>query len=136
MLKSLFARKGLMQPEDFKMKRSHTSLAEKKQKKLDAGSLASHFPEVESIVVSMNYRQLGLKNTMPRTVQYVPGSYAVFSIDCLSKGCIEGGFDFSRVISSMVRSHADVTKGAMTCKGGPSENHSSIDYEVTIHYAQ
>lgn len=116
--------------------RNTISQAEKMQKRQDAGSVSSHFPDVSSIVVSMSYKQIGLKNAMPRTVNFVPGSYAIFSIDCLSKGCTDGGFDLSRVISGMVRSHVGSTKGALTCEGGPTQDHSSIEYEVTIQYAQ
>lgn len=114
--------------------RNTVSLAEKRQKRLDAGSLASHFPDVSSIVVNMSYRQLGLRNVMPRTVNFVPTSYAIFSIDCLSKGCSDGGFDLSRVISGMVKNRTGSAKGELTCEGGPTHDHSSIEYEVSIQY--
>ena len=116
--------------------RSHASRAEKHQRKLDAGSLANRFPEVANIVVSMVYHQRGMKQTIARTVNFVPSSYALFSVDCLNKDCSEGGFDLTTVIVNMVRSHRGSTRGELACIGGPTENHSSIEYEVAIQYAQ
>jgi hypothetical protein len=115
--------------------RNNAAQAEKKQKRLDAGSLANHFPDVTGIVVNMSYKQLGMKQPMPRTVNFVPSSYALFSIDCLSKECTDGGFDLTRVISGMVGNHKESTKGELTCEGGPAHKHSHIEYEVTIQYA-
>ncbi len=114
--------------------RSNASRTEKIQKRLDAGSLANHFPEVAGIVVSMTYSQRGMKQAMPRTVNFVPSSCALFSIDCLSKGCTDGGFDLTQIISGMVRDHRDSVKGELTCDGGPVQEHSSIEYEVAIQY--
>lgn len=115
--------------------RNNAAQAEKKQKRLDAGSLANHFPDVAAIVVSMSYKQLGLKQAMPRTVNFVPSSCAIFSIDCLSKDCTDGGFDLTAVISGMVRKHEKSIKGELTCEGGSTRDHSSIAYEVTIQYS-
>ncbi|HSW62948.1 MAG TPA: hypothetical protein VLH56_06545 [Dissulfurispiraceae bacterium] len=115
--------------------RSNASRAEKIQRRLEAGSLANHFPDVSGIVVSMSYSQRGMKLAMPRTVNFVPSSYAIFSIDCLSKGCVDGGFDLTHVIAGMVRNRKESTKGELTCVGGPAQDHSSIAYEVAIQYA-
>ncbi len=114
--------------------RNNTSRTEKIRKRLEAGSLAKHFPEVAGIVVSMTYSQLGMKQAMPRTVHFVPSSSALFSIDCLSKGCSDGGFDLTHIIFGMVRNHRDSVKGELTCNGGPVQKHSSIEYEVAIRY--
>lgn len=115
--------------------RNNAAQAEKKLKRQEAGLMANHFPNVSGIVVSMLYRQFGMKQAMPRTVNFVPSSYAVFSIDCLSKDCTDGGFDLTTVISGMVRNHKGSIQGELTCEGGPTQNHSSIKYEVTIQYS-
>jgi hypothetical protein len=108
--------------------------AERKQQKLEAGFMSSLFPEVASINISMVYNQKGIKQSMPRTVNFFPASYAFFRVDCLSKECVEGGFDFTDIISSMVRSRKVSANGELGCGGGPVEDHSAIVYEVAIQY--
>ena len=108
--------------------------AEKKQMKIDAGFMASLFPEVESICISMDYSQKGIRQPLPRTVNFFPNSYALFRVDCLSKECVEGGFDFTRIIASMVGNRKMATNGKLGCEGGPATDHSAIVYEVAIKY--
>jgi hypothetical protein len=115
--------------------RKHVLKAEKTQRKLDAGFMAAHYPEVSSIVVNMMYNQQGVKQTLPRTVNFLPTSYAFFRVDCLSKECVEGGFDLSQVITAMIRSRKKAAKGELNCSGGPAPDHSAIVYEVAIEYA-
>jgi len=107
---------------------------EKKQQKIQAGFMSSIFPDVKSIVISMVYSQRGIGQPLPRTVNFFPNSYAFFMVDCLSKECVEGGFDFTRIITSMVGNHHKTSNGKLGCQGGPDENHSSIVYEVAIQY--
>ena len=108
---------------------------ERAQQKLDAGVVATHFPEVASIVVSMTYNQRGIARSLPRVVNFFPSSYAFFSVACLNKDCVGGGFDLTRIITSMIGSRREVTKGELSCEGnGPSAGHSAIVYEVAIQY--
>ncbi|MBI4689720.1 MAG: hypothetical protein HY754_05595 [Nitrospirae bacterium] len=108
---------------------------ERQQQRLDAGIMSEHFPEVASIVISMIYSQDGIEKSLPRTVNFYPDSYALFRIDCLSLGCVDGGFDLSDVITSMIRNRKETTKGKLVCKGGPSTDHATIVYEIAIQYA-
>jgi len=108
---------------------------EKLQQKVDAGFVSKHFPEVASIVISMDYNQKGIQKALPRIVNFFPSSYALFRVDCLSRGCVDGGFDLSQVITSMIRNHRETASGDLSCEGGPSQDHSAIVYEVTIQYA-
>jgi hypothetical protein len=108
--------------------------AGKKQRKLDAGFMASLFPEVESISISMVYSQKETRQSLPRTVNFFPSSYALFRVDCLSKECIEGGFDFTGIINKMIGNRKMASSGALSCEGGPATDHSSIVYDVAIHY--
>lgn len=103
------------------------------QQRIDAGIVASHFPEIGSIVIHMTYTQRGAKS-MLRTVNFFPGSSALFRIDCLSNDCTDGGFDLTRVINAMVRSRQETATGELGCEG-ERPDHSSIIYEVVIHYA-
>jgi hypothetical protein len=112
----------------------HAAKAEKKQQKIDSGLMSSLFPDVASIVISMEYKQKGIREPLPRTVNFYPGSYAFFKVDCLSKECVEGGFDFTHIMNRMVRSKSKTSQGEINCDGSSAVNHSSIVYEVAIQY--
>ena len=115
--------------------RKNTVRAEKQQQRLDAGVVAARFPEVESIVISMMYNQKGLGKSLPRTVHFFPGSSALFRINCLSKDCIDGGFDLTQVLTAMIGNRRKNAKGELICEGGgASADHSAIAYEVLIQY--
>ncbi len=105
-------------------------------RELDAGFVAAQFPEVAGIVISMMYNQRGIEKSLPRTVNFFPGSYAFFRVDCLNKDCVDGGFDLTQVITGMIRNRREAAKGELSCEGnGPSADHSAIVYEVAIQYA-
>jgi hypothetical protein len=109
---------------------------ERQQRKLDAGPMVTQFPEVKGIVINMIYSQRGILKSLPRVVNFFPGSSALFRIDCLNKGCVSGGFDLTRVITGMIRDRRKASKGDLSCEGdGPPADHSTITYEVVIQYA-
>jgi hypothetical protein len=85
----------------------------------------------------MAYFHYGKDPTIIRTVYVLPGGYAYFNMECLVKGCADGGFDLTPVIISMTKSLKKSAKGKLVCKGKgdalPSK-HASIAYEVTIEY--
>jgi hypothetical protein len=117
--------------------RKTAARAERQQRKIDAGFVAARFPEVASIAVTMTYNQRGTQQSLSRVVHFFPGSYALFRIDCLTRECVDGGFDLTQVITGMIRNRRDAATGNLSCEGeGPSANHSTIDYEVAIRYAQ
>ena len=108
---------------------------ERRQRKLDAGLVDAQFPEVSGIVINMMYNQKGIQKSLPRVVNFFPGSSAFFRIDCLNKECVDGGFDLTQVITGMVRNRKEAAKGDLSCEGdGPSADHSTIAYEVAIKY--
>ncbi len=108
--------------------------AERKQQKIEAGLMSLYFPNVSSIIIKMSYRQAGLSQSLLRTVNYFPCSYAFFEVDCLNKECVMGGFDFTGILSSMVRTRLSTSSGEITCGGGPVSGHSAVTYEITIDY--
>ena len=109
---------------------------ERRQLKIDAGFVDAQFPEVAGIVIKMMYHQRGLQKSFPRVVNFFPGSYAFFRVDCLNKECIEGGFDFTQVITEMIKNRTEAAKGDINCEGdGSSSGHSTISYKVAIQYA-
>lgn len=115
--------------------RKNAARTERLQQRLDAGFVAAQFPEVASIVISMIYNQKGIKESLPRTVNFFPGSYAFFTVNCLSKECVDGGFDLTQVIAGMVGKRKEAAKGELSCEGsGSSADHSAIVYEVSIKY--
>lgn len=115
--------------------RKNAARTERLQQRADAGFVASHYPEVASIVIHMMYNQKGIAKSLPRVVNFFPGSYALFRVDCLSKGCVDGGFDLNHTITTMIRNRRGAAKGEISCEGnGTSADHSSIVYEVTIQY--
>jgi hypothetical protein len=116
--------------------RNNQARIEKNQRRRDAGLMSKHFPDVASIVISMMYKQKGLANPIKRIVNFFPGSYAFFRLDCLSNDCVDGGFDMSWIITSMIRNHREVTEGKLGCDDtGPRADHSNITYEIAIQYA-
>jgi hypothetical protein len=109
---------------------------EKKQKKLDSGLISEHFPKVSSIVIDVT-NSYGERNpiTILRTLNFWPNSYAYFNIECLGKGCLDGGFGLNQVITTMVRSHKDSGEGELVCDGNNlSSDHSNIHYKINIRY--
>ncbi len=107
----------------------------RQQRKLDAGVMAAQFPEVTGIVINMTYSQTGILKSLPRVVNFFPGSSALFRIDCLNKTCVDGGFDLTKVITGMIRNRREAAKGDLSCEGdGPSADHSTIAYKVAIKY--
>ena len=116
--------------------RTNQARMAKDQQRLDSGFVSMHFPEVASIVISMMYKQSGIANPISRTMNFSPDSYAFFRVGCLSDDCVDGGFDLTQTISSMIRNHSSNVKGELGCDdSGPRADHSAIVYEVAIKYA-
>jgi hypothetical protein len=116
----------------------HTAMMERKQEtmrqRLEAGSVATRFPEVASITMNMTYNQKGAISIL-RTFHYTPSSYAFFMVNCLRKECIDGGFDLTQVITEMIRNRRVDAKGALSCKGTDAPtSHSDIVYDIAIQY--
>ena len=115
--------------------RKNAAKAERQQRKVEAGIVQAQFPEVTGVVISMINNQRGIQKSLPRVINFYPGSYALFKIDCLNKECVDGGFDLTQVITGMIRNRRESAKGDIRCEGNcPSANHSTIAYEVAIQY--
>ena len=115
--------------------RNNQARIERTQEKLDAGFVSTHFPRVASIVINMMYKQKGVVNPISRIMNFSPDSYALFRVDCLSNDCVDGGFDLTRTIESMIRNQGKELKGELGCDdSGPRPDHSTIVYEVAIQY--
>lgn len=105
------------------------------QRRINTDTLAAQHPEVLNIIVNIIYSQRGLRNDLIRTMHYSPNSHAFFYVDCLSKECGDGGFDFNQVIESMIINHRESATGKLNCENSNlSNDHSGIVYEVSIKY--
>jgi len=108
---------------------------ERKRQELATGLLSDRFPNVSSIVVTMNYGR-GSRSAVLRTLNYYPGSHAFFRISCLSEGCEEGVLDLTHSIQRMIRSHETSAKGELSCDiNNPEILHPDVDYKVAITYS-
>lgn len=115
--------------------RNNHARIERNRRRIEAGTMAKNYPEVASIVISMKYNQKGFADPLLRILNFYPGSYAFFKVDCLSDDCVDGGFDMSWIITSMIKNHSKFSKGELGCNdNGPRPDHSNIVYEVAIQY--
>lgn len=109
-----------------------------RQNRLATGLLSERFPEISGIVINMTYYQKGTNPVlMLRTINVLPTDSAYFNMECLIKGCVDGGFDLTSVIKDMVKTHKRVGKGKLVCGGktdAHSADHASVDYEIAIQY--
>jgi len=109
---------------------------ERTQQRLESGLISEHFPKVSSIVIDVT-NSYGIINpiTVLRTLNFWPNSYAYFNIECLSKGCLDGGFDLDKVVAMMIGSHKNSGEGELVCDGNNlSSDHSNILYKINIRY--
>ncbi|NWF98709.1 MAG: hypothetical protein HXY52_07235 [Nitrospirae bacterium] len=108
---------------------------ERKRCELDTELLSAKYPDIESIVIIMDYYQKGYKHLMmKRTVNFSPESHAYFLMECMKHDCLEGGFNLTPVISSMVRKNITSEKGELTCQGNNSSEHAHIVFNISIKY--
>lgn len=112
----------------------------KKQNTTAAGLLSERFPQVSGMVIHMTYFQNGINPVlMVRTLNVFPTSSAYFKMDCMIKGCENGGFDLTHPITNMIKAHKKENKGSLECKGkvdAVSCEHASVDYEISIKYGK
>ncbi len=111
-----------------------------RQNRLAMGLLSERFPQVASILINMTYYQKGANPVlMLRTINVQPPDSAYFNMDCLIKGCVDGGFDLTSIIGKMVKARKKIAKGKLVCRGKTDTNspdHASVDYEIAIHYGR
>jgi hypothetical protein len=109
---------------------------ERMQQRIESGMVSEHFPGVSSIVIHVTNSYKGIiPETLLRTFNFWPNSYAHFDIECLSEECRDGGFDLNRIITVMIRNHKEAEEGELMCNSSNlSSDHSCIYYKVSILY--
>jgi len=109
-----------------------------RQNRLATGLLSERFPQVSGILINMTYYQKGANPVlMLRTIHVQPPDSAYFNMDCLIKGCVDGGFDLTPVIRNMVKARKKTVKGKLVCRGKTDTNsadHASVEYEIEMRY--
>ena len=112
----------------------------KKQNTFAAGLISERFPQVAGMVIHMTYYQNGINPVlMVRTLNVFPTSAAYFKMDCMIKGCDNGGFDLTPVIKTMIKDRKKEKKGSMECKGKVDTvtgDHASVDFDIAIKYGK
>ncbi|HMK59900.1 MAG TPA: hypothetical protein VK452_01985 [Dissulfurispiraceae bacterium] len=108
--------------------------AEKRQQKIDADILSDVFPKVKHISINMTYNQTGVLEPLSRAINYYPGSAAIFRMHCLCSDCVEGGFEFSKIIKSMVKARKTVLKGKIGCDSCSSPECADVSYIIQVKY--
>ena len=114
--------------------RKNAARLESQQRKLDAALIETLFPEVEGIVVNMTYKRQGVLKSFTRVINFFPGSYALFRINCLNRECVDGGYDLTKVITGMIRNRSKAARGDLSCEGSCPSVSNSIVYNVAIKY--
>jgi len=111
-----------------------------RQNRLASGLLSERFPGVSGMVINMTYYQKGANPVlMLRTINVLPSDSAYFNMECLIKGCVDGGFDLTSVIKDMVKTRKKVGRGKLVCCGKTDSNapdHASVEYEIAIRYGK
>jgi len=108
---------------------------ERKRQILAAGLMSDRFPDVSSIVVTMDYSR-GSFSSVHRTMNFYPGSHAFFKISSLGDECDEDGLDLTRFIHRMIGSHESSAKGEFNAGRKDSAIvHPIVGYEVAITYS-
>ena len=107
---------------------------------LASGLVSEQFPQVSDIVIRMTYYQkAAIPLLMVRNVNFWPSRHAYFKMDCMIKGCSDGGFDLTSAVCGMVKIRKKTEKGKLLCNGTIDDlasDHASIAYEITITYTK
>jgi hypothetical protein len=85
------------------------------QLKIKEGLISDRFPEVSKIVIRMIYSEENSKVSMIRTVYFCPTDYAYFNMGCLTKKCVDGGFDLAPKIVHLIKNHMIIGQDKLFC---------------------
>jgi hypothetical protein len=128
---------GLHKEDDLIKREKNNERLERKQNKIDAGILSDVYPNMNSIVIRMNYyHKHSDASYMQRTINFYPQSAAYFHMECMKSECTNGGFDLGPAISKMSKKRITSDKGEMQCRGNGEAGHVHIDYSIAIKYSK
>jgi predicted DNA-binding antitoxin AbrB/MazE fold protein len=110
--------------------------AAKRQQNIDAQLVSELFPGIAEIIISMVYSKTGVLEPLSRKVNFRSGSQAIFKVRCLCSECIEGYFDFTGIINTIVKARKTASNGKISCDTCIAPECSNVAYDVSIIYAQ
>jgi hypothetical protein len=101
-----------------------------------SGLVSERYAGISKIEFCMTYYRRGLNQVlMTRTLNFTPADYAHFHMKCVYDGCMNGGYDLTQVVASMVKDCKTSTSGKIFCHGtNDTLGHASIAYTVSIRY--
>jgi len=104
----------------------------KMHRKIKEGLISDRFPEVSKIVIRMTYSEKKNMVNMVRTIYFSPANHAYFNMECITRKCVDGGFDLASEIAHLVKNHLEFVQGRLFC----SRKHcpATVDYEINICY--
>ena len=105
---------------------------EKMHRKIKEGLISDRFPEVSRIVIRITYSEKKNMFNMVRTVYFSPTDYAYFNMECMTRKCVDGGFDLAFKIVHLVKNHMTFGQGKRFCsrKRCPA----TVEYDISIDY--
>ena len=114
----------------------------RRQAYMSAPALREQFPHVEQIVLELAFTDQGGLNSYSAQVHtFSPAATAYFEFPCPSSVCTGGGFDLSRVVSSLIARGGKETSGRLDCQGQQSydyrDMHRSLlqlEYRLSVAY--
>ncbi|GAB4490172.1 MAG: hypothetical protein OHK006_22700 [Thermodesulfovibrionales bacterium] len=116
-------------------KQKNAERMHRKQLKAEAALLAARYPEVASIVITMDYFQKNVDHRlMQRTINIFPESSAYFLMECMRQDCTNGGFNLEPVIAAMIGKRLKTGDGELSCAGNNALGHARVNYRIDIAY--
>lgn len=113
----------------------------KEQKRQTDTQLLNSYTNVRSVQIDMTFvTDSGVREVDRKTSVYsVPSKYAAFDVHCFRDQCIDGGFDLSDIVFSMLQSREVKKRGRLTCQGriGPVGSFTclyELHYEITVEH--
>jgi len=105
---------------------------EKMHRKIKEGLILDRFPEVSKIVIRMTYAEKRNMVNMVRTIYFSPANHAYFNMECITRKCVDSGFDLASEIAHLVKNHMAFGQGKMFCSRKPCP--ATVDYTISISY--
>jgi hypothetical protein len=102
------------------------------QLKIKEGLISDRFPEVSKIVIRMIYSEENSKVSMIRTVYFCPTDYAYFNMGCLTKKCVDGGFDLAPKIVHLIKNHMIIGQDKLFCSTISCP--AIVEYDISLYY--
>lgn len=110
--------------------------------KISTPTLAEEFPEVEELIIEMNFMEDGREYPrLQRKATITPNQHAYFEEECpLFPKCVGGGFVLRMAILELLSQRRKEDTGKLVCRGRRNIEGSihtcllELQYRITAHY--